>query len=81
MLSLRLFCWVFQQYLPIGKGLLNGRYPRLKLFLYFEESTLPKCTHFAVVNYDNQLSIVERKEEEDEGSGYDSDLAEKEEKR
>lgn len=39
------------------------RYPKFKLWLYYSECSYETCTHFAVLNYDDQITIVEREEE------------------
>lgn len=34
------------------------RYPKLKLWFYFKECHVGFCTHFAILNYDDQITIV-----------------------
>ncbi len=56
----RYYCWVFPLLLCTGNLCFIDRYPKLKLYLYYNECHFRECTDFAIKNYDGQLTYAEK---------------------
>lgn len=58
------------------KYVIRIRYPMLKIRIYYSYCHYSECSHFLIINYDRQISIVMRMEDEVRNNGRDGEMME-----